>query len=117
MKLNEDTIEDVSALKEQARKAVLDDLGASLRLTATYTLSELGLSSFPMTATGKVRKIDLRHKAEALLQGGDKKQADADSAVTIKKSDARGSIGDLEEDPWCELLRTWRHDSRTQSSG
>jgi acyl carrier protein len=66
---SEDTTEDVAALKQRAQSSVVAELGPAFRLTATYTLSELGLDSFPMTATNKVRKVELQNKVREQMQG------------------------------------------------
>jgi hypothetical protein len=55
-------------LKKLAQSSVVAELGTAFRLTATYTLSELGLSSFPMTATNKVRKAELQDKVREQMQ-------------------------------------------------
>lgn len=97
IKVDNDTTNNIGAFKEQAQNTVLEELGASFRLTAIYTLSELGLSSFPVTATNKVRKTDLRDRARALLEGTDCKQNNIDSAV------ARPISGTV-----AEVLKIWK---------
>ncbi|KAH0172870.1 hypothetical protein KCU67_g1543, partial [Aureobasidium melanogenum] len=97
IKVDDDTTKNIDILKEQAQNVVLEDLGPSFRLTAVYTLSELGLSSVPVTATNKVRKTDLRDRVRALLGGIDCKQNKIDSAVT---SPVSGTVA--------EVLKIWK---------
>ena len=46
-------------VKKEAQSRVLAELGPSFRLASIFLLSELGMESFPKTATGKMRKVDL----------------------------------------------------------
>jgi hypothetical protein len=63
-----DASQDITTIKQSAQSSVLAELGSAFRLTAIYTLSELGLESFPMTATNKVRKADLQDRVREKLQ-------------------------------------------------
>lgn len=62
--------EQLVSMKRQAQELVASKLGASYRLAGIYTVKELGLTSFPTTATGKVKKSDLLEllSASALLR-------------------------------------------------
>jgi len=66
---------------------VLAELGSAFRLTAIFTLSELGLESFPMTATNKVRKAELQDRVrEQMLSEREKSDsADKSTLATILK--------------------------------
>lgn len=95
IKVDTSTTEELNELKEQAQNVVVDELGATFRLTAVYSLSELGFDSFPVTATNKVRKTELRERARELLQGGDKRQTNL--VNTDVGSDRNRSVTDILE--------------------
>ena len=70
-------------MKQLAQNSVVAELGAAFRLTAVYTLSELGLNSFPMTATNKVRKAELQNKVQERMQS-DQNVSGAGSSSTLQ---------------------------------
>jgi hypothetical protein len=73
-----DASQDIAAIKQSAQTSVLAELGSAFRLTAIYTLSELGLESFPMTATNKVRKAELQDLVRAQMQPEQEESGSAD---------------------------------------
>ncbi|KAL8696153.1 MAG: hypothetical protein Q9224_002944 [Gallowayella concinna] len=52
----------ISHLKSTLHELVLLKLGTSFALAGVYTLAELGMDEFPLTASGKVSKKDLKSK-------------------------------------------------------
>jgi hypothetical protein len=46
-------------VKREAQSRVLTELGPSFQLASIFLLSELDMQTFPRTATGKMRKVDL----------------------------------------------------------
>lgn len=62
----EDVTKQSSDLKKRAQQLVLTTLGPVYALSSVHFLSELGYQEYPATATGKVRKTDLREKIRAL---------------------------------------------------
>jgi hypothetical protein len=75
-------------VKKEAQSHVLAELGPSFRLASIFLLSELNMQTFPRTATGKMRKVDLV------------------SAVQNKKSDqAKGTVARSTQDV---LIQLWQ---------
>ena len=59
---------ETSRLKDTLRAMVINDLGANYALAEVFTLEDLGLESFPLTASGKIRKAELRTLVDHHLQ-------------------------------------------------
>jgi acyl carrier protein len=76
-----DTSQDNAALKQLAQNSVIAELGTAFRLTVIYTLPELGLDSFPMTATNKVRKAELQNKVRERMQSDQNGSDAGDSSI------------------------------------
>ena len=57
-----------SKLKSELQELVSRELGTAFALGGVFSLEELGLDDFPRTATGKVRKVDLKARAEERLR-------------------------------------------------
>jgi hypothetical protein len=51
-------------VKREAQSRILAELGPSFRLASIFLLSELDMETFPRTATGKMRKVDLVEAVE-----------------------------------------------------
>ena len=51
-------------LSSDIRELVNRELGSSFALGGVYTVEEIGLDEFPLTASGKVRKVDLKERVE-----------------------------------------------------
>ena len=47
-------------MKSKLQQMVFHDFGPSFALAGVYTLQELGVAEFPTTASGKVRKVELK---------------------------------------------------------
>jgi hypothetical protein len=63
-----DPVEHQAKLKSDVQHAVISQLGPAFRLAYIHTLAELGLSNFPMTATGKIRKTELAALVQVMLE-------------------------------------------------
>jgi hypothetical protein len=60
-------VEHQAKLKSDVQHAVVSQLGPAFRLAYIHTLAELGLSSVPITATGKIRKTELAALVQVML--------------------------------------------------
>lgn len=94
----EDPTQDTTVLKQLAQGSVVAEFGFACRLTATYALAELGLDSFPMTATNKVHKAVLQDSVRERMKSEQKGQSSSSSAS--------GSTLDSIMEIWQQVLAT-----------
>lgn len=80
-----------AGLKAKVQQLVLNELGPAYALSAVHLLSELGFRDYPATATGKVRKTELREKVKSLS---------LHSEIPAAHDSASSKVISI----WCELL-------------
>ena len=59
---------ETSGLKATLRETIIRNLGAGYALAGVFTLEDLGLDNFPLTASGKIRKAELKTLVNQHLQ-------------------------------------------------
>ena len=59
---------ETTGLKDTLQATIIRDLGTEYALADVFTLGDLGLECFPLTASGKVRKAELKTLVEQYLQ-------------------------------------------------
>ena len=88
-------LDQVSNLKAALRDLVVAKLGTSFALAGVYTLADLGIDDFPILASGKVHKKDLKARVMEHL-----------SQLQLEKSQASRAYPMLSQvkDVWAQLL-------------
>lgn len=54
---------------DRLEQDVLDEFGKDHQLGGVVSLEQLGLKEFPINATGKIMKIELKEEVDRYLQG------------------------------------------------